>query len=138
VRRFTLIAALAIIGPVAVGSTAQAGSCASHCHHIYINEGTHQAVEPSRLFSLSGDGAFYVTKLRHWHHWDHPAATARGKAHLNDCDPSCVSGHFHTYRARVRVSEPVHCSAHRSYSNVRVRFHHRTVRQHWPHEFACS
>jgi Excalibur calcium-binding domain len=106
---------------------------------IRINAGTHQAVKPHRLLSLSGDGAFYMTKIRHWRHWNHRRAKAHGKVHLNNCQPDCADGTFSTYRGRVRVSRPLNCGeGHKSYSKVRVRFHGQTQKEHWPRSFACS
>ena len=136
VRRFAYIAMLPIAALVVVASTQ---SASAQRPPIRINAGTHQAVEPSRLLSLSGDGAFYMTKIRHWHHWNHHRATAHGKVHLNDCKPDCADGHFHTYRGFVRVSRPLNCGGgHSSYSKVRVRFHGRTIREHWRRSYACS
>jgi hypothetical protein len=128
--------ALVLVGLVFVQT---ATACSHRCHRIRINAGTHQAMKPHRLLSLSGDGAFYVTKLHHWRHWNHRRATAHGKAHFNDCTPSCAEGTFSTYRAFVRVSRPRNCGGgHKSYSKVLVRFNGRHVRERWPRSFACQ
>jgi hypothetical protein len=140
-RSRVALAALVAIGLVVIAfvGVQTASACSHRCHRIRINAGTHQAVKPHRLLSLSGDGAFYVTKLHHWRHWNHHRAAARGKAHLNDCMPSCAEGTFSTYHAIVRVSRPVNCRGGRkSYSKVLVRFNGRHIREHWPRAFACQ
>jgi hypothetical protein len=137
VRRIGIIAVLA--GILAMAYAQSATACSGHCHRIRINAGTHQAVKPHRLLSLSGDGAFYMTKIRHWRHWNHRRARAHGKVHLNDCKPDCADGTFSTYRGRVRVSRPLNCGGgHKSYSKVRVRFHGRTIKEHWRRSYACQ
>jgi hypothetical protein len=124
---------------VALASAQTATACSHHCHRIKINAGSHQAIEPHRLLSLSGDGSFYVTKLRHWHHWNHRKATAHGKAHLNDCVPYCAAGTFHTYPAFVRVSRPLNCGGgHKSYSKILVRFNGRHIKRRFPRPYACQ
>ena len=51
----------------------------------------------------------YLLKDLSWRGWNSPEATATGTAWINDCDPDCASGRFHTLPAEVRASEKRAC-----------------------------
>ena len=58
-------------------------------------------VAPSDI-SNCGDGAVGVTRL-HWTSWTSHLASGYGIYFLNDCTPTCVGGHFHTYHALIAL-----------------------------------
>ena len=58
-------------------------------------------VAPSGI-SNCGDGAVGLTGL-HWTSWTSHLASGYGTYYLNDCTPTCVGGHFHTYPALVAL-----------------------------------
>lgn len=58
-------------------------------------------VAPSGI-SNCGDGAAGLTRL-HWTSWTSHLASGYGTYFLNDCTPTCVAGHFHTYPALVAL-----------------------------------
>ena len=58
-------------------------------------------VAPSGI-SNCGDGAVGLTGL-HWTSWTSHLASGYGTYFLNDCTPTCVGGHFHTYHALVAL-----------------------------------
>ena len=58
-------------------------------------------VAPSDI-SNCGDGAVGLTRL-HWTSWTSHLASGYGTYFLNDCTPTCVGGHFHTYPALVTL-----------------------------------
>jgi hypothetical protein len=58
-------------------------------------------VAPSSI-SNCGDGAVGLTGL-HWTSWTSDLASGYGTYYLNDCTPTCVGGHFHTYHALVAL-----------------------------------
>jgi len=58
-------------------------------------------VAPSGI-SNCGDGAAGLTGL-HWTSWTSHLASGYGTYFLNDCTPTCVGGHFHTYPALVAL-----------------------------------
>lgn len=58
-------------------------------------------VAPSGIDNC-GDGAVGVTAL-HWTSWNSHLASGYGTYYLNDCTPTCVGGHFHTYPALVTL-----------------------------------
>lgn len=57
-------------------------------------------IEPRSIMFACGDGGFYVRHLR-WTGWYGKSARARGVYHMNDCDPSCAGGTFHTRRGTL-------------------------------------
>ena len=58
-------------------------------------------VAPSGI-SNCGDGAAGLTGL-HWTSWTSHLASGYGTYFLNDCTPTCVGGHFHSYPALVTL-----------------------------------
>jgi hypothetical protein len=58
-------------------------------------------VAPSGI-SNCGDGAVGLTAL-HWTSWTSHLASGYGTYFLNDCTPTCVGGHFHSYPALVTL-----------------------------------
>jgi hypothetical protein len=58
-------------------------------------------VGPSSI-SNCGDGAIGLTSL-HWTSWTPHLASGYGTYYLNDCQPTCVAGHFHSYPALVTL-----------------------------------
>jgi hypothetical protein len=58
-------------------------------------------VAPSGI-SNCGDGAVGLEGL-HWTSWTSHLASGYGTYFLNDCTPTCVGGHFHTYPALVTL-----------------------------------
>ena len=71
--------------------------------------GSPATVRPRSIVVACGDANFYFTNLA-WSAWNATRAKAGGIAHLNDCNPYCAAGHFHTYRARVTLSRPKTCT----------------------------
>ena len=58
-------------------------------------------VAPSAI-SNCGDGAVGLQGL-HWTSWTSHLASGYGTYFLNDCTPTCVGGHFHSYPAIVTL-----------------------------------
>lgn len=65
-------------------------------------------VRPVSIIVACGDGGFYFSKLR-WSTWGTRHAFATGLANANDCSPTCVAGHFHTYPAAVKLGVVKKC-----------------------------
>ena len=70
-------------------------------------------VKPKEIVFACADGGFGIRGL-HWIGWGEPSAAATGTAYANDCSPTCVAGHFHTYRAVIVVSGTQRCVDGRS------------------------
>ena len=80
-------------------------------------------VAPSGI-SNCGDGAEGLTGL-HWTSWTSHLASGYGTWYRNDCTPTCVAGHFHTYPAIVALwgSAPVKgCPSERKYTELTLIF----------------
>jgi hypothetical protein len=65
-------------------------------------------VRPRSIVLACGDGNLYLAGLT-WSGWTARSATGAGLAHVNDCNPYCAAGHFHTYPVTVRLSRPATC-----------------------------
>jgi hypothetical protein len=77
---------------------------------------------PRTIIVACGDGNFYFTDMS-WHGWNTSVAQGRGRVHENDCTPACVSGHFHVYPIRVRLSRPDLCDdGHWGYTRLTWRY----------------
>jgi hypothetical protein len=57
---------------------------------------------PTRIILACADVGLYVDHLR-WSSWGGRVAVGRGVYHFNDCEPSCVAGHFHTLGATIHL-----------------------------------
>ena len=90
-------------------------------------------VEPSRIVIGCADFSSLVDRLR-WARWGHKHARGRGRFALNNCRPSCASGHVRHFKARVRLHDPKRerCNGHRLklFTEMRLRFPNRRP----PHE----
>jgi hypothetical protein len=79
--------------------------------------------KPKQIVLAGGDGATWLANLS-WSSWTGSKATGRGKYEINDCTPSCVSGHAHSYPVTIALSKPVSCpkQRHRAFSRVALAF----------------
>ena len=106
-----LAVGLAVQGGGASASTRDASSAdavttaltASSAAPKFVLLGCDNAAEvgPADI-SNCGDGAVGLTRL-HWTSWTSHLASGYGTYFLNDCTPTCVAGHFHTYPALVAL-----------------------------------
>jgi uncharacterized lipoprotein NlpE involved in copper resistance len=105
----------ALSGGASAGTRAAATGSASSAHaattaltvsaaapaFILLGCNNNAEVAPSGI-SNCGDGAVGLTGL-HWTSWTSHLASGYGTYFLNDCTPTCVGGHFHTYPALVAL-----------------------------------
>jgi hypothetical protein len=68
----------------------------------------HAQVRPKQVVFACADGNFYVDRLD-WVGWGGARAVGLGTVHLNDCEPYCAAGHFHTYSAVLIASGSQRC-----------------------------
>jgi hypothetical protein len=68
-------------------------------------------VRPAAFVLACGDGNSRLTSLR-WSHWGAHSAVAKGRNLVNDCDPYCAAGTFHSYPVVVRLDRPERWSRH--------------------------
>jgi hypothetical protein len=105
VLRISLILSLLCVPATAVaaGGTAQVWVATDCLHARY---------KPKEIVFACGDGSEFVKKLA-WSSWTRTHAAATGTDEINDCRPSCVSGHFHGYRVSLTLSKPKSCRRHK-------------------------
>jgi hypothetical protein len=59
-------------------------------------------VRPGTLTLACADGNDYLTGLS-WTSWAPRQASGYGTQMLNDCNPYCAAGHFHSYAVRITL-----------------------------------
>ncbi|WP_327365737.1 hypothetical protein [Streptomyces sp. NBC_01217] len=62
-------------------------------------------VRPGDFLLACGDGNNRLIALR-WSDWGHTTAVGRGLDAVNDCQPFCAEGTFHSYPVTVRLDRP--------------------------------
>jgi len=85
----------------ATGSASALATSATAPKFVLLGCDNDAEVAPSSI-SNCGDGAAGLTGL-HWTSWTSHLASGYGTYYLNDCTPTCVGGHFHTYHALVAL-----------------------------------
>jgi hypothetical protein len=76
------------------------------------------ATKPASVTLACADANFTAGKLT-WTGWGNTFAAAMGSASVNDCTPSCVAGHFHTYKIVLIASGVQQCpSGQRAYATI--------------------
>ena len=100
-------AALAGTASAATGHPARpaAATSAAGTVPVLINCLKHGDVRPGGYVFTCADANSYLTGLR-WASWTGTAAFATGTDAFNDCTPSCVQGHLHSFPALVVLWRP--------------------------------
>jgi hypothetical protein len=101
VSRVSLLAAFALGYLVVATASAAAPRALPNC------VGKPQ-VKPRTVVFTCADAGFSAQKLS-WIGWGGPTAVAIGDASVNDCSPTCVAGHFHSYRIVLVARGSQHC-----------------------------
>lgn len=117
-RRLLILVALAAVASGAIATDAFAGvdpgalpDCAGKLQ-----------VKPREVVFTCADAGFSAQKLA-WIGWGGKTAAAVGEASVNDCSPTCVAGHFHSYRIVLVVSGSQRCPGGRlAYKTVTYGF----------------
>jgi hypothetical protein len=99
---FPLVFVFALAGVPASGATPTHPSVLPDCLRDL-------KTEPGSIVLACADANFGVRHLR-WTGWGERITAAVGTAYANDCDPTCVAGKFHRYRALVLVGGSQECS----------------------------
>ncbi len=107
---FAALAGTASAAPEKVSSppraVAQRGS-----ERVLVDCSWKARVRPTDFVLACGDGNSRLTSLR-WSHWGAHSAVAEGRSLVNDCDPYCAAGTFHSYPVVVRLERPERWSRH--------------------------
>ncbi len=72
---------------------------------VLVDCASQPQVRPGSFLLACGDGNSRLVAL-HWPRWDASGAVGRGTNAVNDCDPYCAVGAFHSYPVTVRLSGP--------------------------------
>lgn len=99
-----LCAATALATAVAPAS-ASAGSRLSPGHVVAVDCFSKSQVRPGDFLLACGDGNNRLTELR-WSSWGPTSAVGRGLDVVNDCQPYCAAGTFHSYPVTVKLDRP--------------------------------
>ena len=103
----------------------------------FVGDCQHASVRPAEVILACGDGnaAFEVAA---WTSWTARAARATGSAQINDCEPSCVAGHFHAHRAVLLLDRPRACHGASRFTRLKLIFAVRPARgQPSPVPYPC-
>lgn len=93
--------------------------------------------KPMDVLLACGDGTASFSVGR-WSRWTRQSARAVGTAIIDDCDPNCVAGHFHSHLAALILDRPRTCHGTRRFTRLRLVFATRPARvQPAPTTFAC-
>jgi hypothetical protein len=120
---------LAVLGPAAAAS--------AKLPPVTFAGWLQPAFEPNDVLLACGDGnaSFSVT---HWSRWTRRGAKAVASAVINDCEPSCVAGHFHCQLAALILARPRACHGRTRLTRLRLVFATRPTRgQPAPITYAC-
>lgn len=75
--------------------------------------------QPAEVVLACADAGAGIRKLS-WIGWRAPTAVAVGTAYANDCEPSCVAGHVHTYPAVLVASGRQACHGAVAYRTLSI------------------
>ena len=98
--RVSLLATAALAGAFLVPAPAPAATPREKTE--VIANCADRSVEPRKVIATCGDGNVYAT-IASYGSWRRKQALGEGRLHMNDCDPSCAGGTFHSYRATFRL-----------------------------------
>jgi hypothetical protein len=108
-----VFAALLAIPTVALASTSR---------QVWAPNCNKAQYKPKQLVISCGDANNLVKSLT-WSSWTSSKATGKGANAVNDCTPSCVAGHFHSYPAAVTLSKPKSCpkvKGHKVFGEIKL------------------
>ncbi|MEU9646576.1 hypothetical protein [Streptomyces sp. NPDC048188] len=105
----TLCAAAALAVPLSAASAAPSAPSAARTQQTgdpaLVDCSGQPQIGPESYVLACGDGNSRLVSLR-WYRWDPEAAVGRGTNAVNDCDPYCAAGAFHSYPVTVRLDQP--------------------------------
>jgi hypothetical protein len=83
-----------------------AGSTNANCDAMPVTVGNCgvQVTKPADLTIACGDGNDYLKSLK-WTVWSNAIARGSGIEEVNDCDPYCAAGKFHSYPVAVTLDQ---------------------------------
>ncbi|MFE7358302.1 hypothetical protein ACFU8Q_35650 [Streptomyces sp. NPDC057543] len=104
IRTAVMLCAAAALAAAAVPTSASARP-ASPARAVAVDCFSNSQVRPGDFLIACGDGNNRLITLR-WTHWGPTSAVGSGLDAVNDCQPYCAAGKFHTYPVDVRLDRP--------------------------------
>ncbi len=96
----TIIVALALAIPGIAGHADPVPS------PVTVSNCGHYEVKPGFIMIACADGGNILDHLK-WTAWSSTLALATGIERINDCEPSCADGKFHSYPVTVRLDHVI-------------------------------
>ncbi|WUJ18519.1 hypothetical protein OHS70_33110 [Streptomyces sp. NBC_00390] len=109
-RTAVMLCAAAALATAGVPASASAVS-PSPAHVVAVDCFWKPQVRPADFLLACGDGNNRLTELQ-WSSWGPTSAVARGLDVVNDCQPYCAAGKFHSYPVTVRLDRPATWKKH--------------------------
>ncbi|MFE6666593.1 hypothetical protein ACFVFH_23915 [Streptomyces sp. NPDC057697] len=103
-----LSASAAGSAPASVTASAQSSPSA---HAVAVDCSSQPQVRPGDFLLACGDGNNRLVDI-HWSHWGPASAVGTALDAVNDCQPYCAAGTFHSYPVVVRLDHPETWQAH--------------------------
>ncbi len=107
-RRVGTVRAHLPIGALAAALLAVAVVASASGSARLVGDCRHSRVRPSSVILACADANAAFTHL-HWSSFGGATAHATGTYAFNDCAPSCVAGHVHSYPVVITFSAPKRC-----------------------------
>jgi hypothetical protein len=112
VRIAATVVAVSTVMPLGLASAQGRTYVSSNC--------TRFAIRPSSIVFTCADRGFYMTQGE-WVRWHRYRAIGSALFHMNDCNPSCAGGTFHTMRGRIVLHHRERCPDSRRLRHVFTR-----------------
>jgi putative component of membrane protein insertase Oxa1/YidC/SpoIIIJ protein YidD len=93
--------------------------CSPPSGRAWINNCGPLVSAPQSLVLTCADANYELTAVS-WHAWGTQRATAAGIARVNDCNPYCAAGHFHSYRITAIADQLRRCGKARYYRRLTI------------------
>ncbi|MFF2409783.1 hypothetical protein [Streptomyces sp. NPDC058092] len=103
-RTAVMLCAAAALAAAAVPTSASARPAAP-ARAVAVDCFSNSQVRPGDFLIACGDGNNRLITLR-WTYWGPTSAVGSGLDAVNDCQPYCAVGKFHTYPVKVRLDRP--------------------------------
>ncbi|WP_406385822.1 hypothetical protein [Streptomyces sp. NBC_01618] len=104
IRTAVMLCAAAALAAAAVPTSASARPAAAD-RAVAVDCFSNSQVRPGDFLIACGDGNNRLITLR-WTQWGPTSAVGSGLDAVNDCQPYCAAGKFHTYPVKVRLDRP--------------------------------
>lgn len=96
-------------------------SADDHLRVFFPGDCETNSYKPKKIVVACADANFFVKKIKYIAYGD-TNAHGTGVARVNDCDPNCAAGEFHSYDVAVRLSRVKQCGDVPQFTRLRVIF----------------